>query len=136
MKRLKIGLLVAVTIAACQGKPAPGRESAAMQDMKGMPHARASPESSGVPINRTEAQRLGITFARASEATGAVLVSCAGRPQLRRAESRLRQCAGGRVGRASICGLRRQTRRTRRTAARPVLPDLLSAQESTSWLGG
>jgi len=37
MKRLKIGLLVAVTIAACQGKPAPGRESAAMQDMKGMP---------------------------------------------------------------------------------------------------
>jgi len=68
MKLSKIGLLVAVTIAACKGKPAPGRESAAMQDMKGMPGMpAASPDSSGVPINRTEAQRLGITFARASE---------------------------------------------------------------------
>ena len=68
MKLLKIGLLVAVTIAACKGKPAPGGESAAMQDMKGMPGMpAASPDSSGVPINRTEAQRLGITFARASE---------------------------------------------------------------------
>jgi len=68
MKLLKIGLLVAVTIAACKGTPAPGRESAAMQDMKGMPGMpAASPDSSGVPINRTEAQRLGITFARASE---------------------------------------------------------------------
>jgi len=68
MRLLKIGLLVAVTIAACKGTPAPGRESAAMQDMKGMPGMpAASPDSSGVPINRTEAQRLGITFARASE---------------------------------------------------------------------
>jgi len=68
MKLLKIGLLVAVTIAGCKGKPAPGGESAAMQDMKGMPGMpAASPDSSGVPINRTEAQRLGITFARASE---------------------------------------------------------------------
>ena len=68
MKLLKIGLLVAVAIAACKGTPAPGRESAATQDMKGMPGVpAASPDSSGVPINRTEAQRLGITFARASE---------------------------------------------------------------------
>ena len=68
MKLLKIGLLVAVTIAACKGKPAPAGESAAMQDMKGMPGMpAASPDTSGVPINRMEAQRLGITFARASE---------------------------------------------------------------------
>ena len=68
MKLLKIGLLVAVTIAGCTGKSAPGGESAAMQDMKGMPGMpAASPDSSGVPINRSEAQRLGITFARASE---------------------------------------------------------------------
>jgi len=68
MKLLKIGLLVAVTIAGCKGKRAAGGESAAMQDMKGMPGMpAASPDSSGMPINRTEAQRLGITFARASE---------------------------------------------------------------------
>ena len=68
MKLLKIGLLVAVTIAGCKGKPAPAGQSAAMPDMKGMPGMPAvSPDSSGVPINRTEAQRLGITFARASE---------------------------------------------------------------------
>ena len=68
MKLLKIGLLVAVTIAGCKGKRAAGGESAAMQDMKGMSGMpAASPDSSGVPINRTEAQRLGITFARASE---------------------------------------------------------------------
>ena len=68
MKLLKIGLFVAVTIAGCKGKPAPGGESAAMPDMNGMPGMpAASPDSSGVPINRTEAQRLGITFARASE---------------------------------------------------------------------
>ena len=68
MKLLKIGFFVAVTIAACKGKPAPAGESAAMQDMKGMPGMPAArPDSSGVPINRTEAQRLGITFARASE---------------------------------------------------------------------
>ena len=68
MKPIMIGLLIAVSIAGCKGKPVPAGETAGMQDMKGMPGmSPASPDSSGVPINRMEAQRLGITFARASE---------------------------------------------------------------------
>ena len=67
MKLLMLELLVAVTITGCKGKAAPAGETAGMQDMKGMPGMAAGTDSSGVPINRTEAQRLGITFARASE---------------------------------------------------------------------
>jgi Cu(I)/Ag(I) efflux system membrane fusion protein len=67
-----IGLLVAsVTLTGCQKKPAPSDEMAGMKDMEGMPGMpgmpAAPPDTSGVPLNRTEAERLGITFARASE---------------------------------------------------------------------
>ena len=66
MKRIMISLLVvATTLTGCQKKPAPSDEMAGMQGMPGMPAAGA--DTSGVPLNRTEAQRLGITFARASE---------------------------------------------------------------------
>jgi RND family efflux transporter MFP subunit len=74
VKRFVIGLLVAaVTLSACQRNAKVGEQSrtdstqmAGMQGMPGMP-ATATPESSGVPIDRDEAARLGITFARAAE---------------------------------------------------------------------
>ena len=81
MKRVMIGLLVAaVTLTACQEK-APRRNEVAsmngMQDtgqtagMPGMPGMPGTPaagaDTSGVPVNRTEAERLGITFARATQ---------------------------------------------------------------------
>ncbi len=77
MKRIMIGLLVAaVTLTGCQKKPARSEEMAGMkgtrdttdtsiQGMPGMPAAGA--DTSGVPLNRTEAERLGITFAQATE---------------------------------------------------------------------
>ncbi len=72
MKRIAISLLVvAVTLTGCQKQPAPSDETAGMQDMQGMPGMAgmpaASADTSGVPLNRTEAERLGITFARATE---------------------------------------------------------------------
>jgi len=81
VKRVMIGLLVAaVTLTACQEK-APRRNEVAsmngMQDtgqtagMPGMPGMPGTPaagaDTSGVPVNRTEAERLGITFARATQ---------------------------------------------------------------------
>jgi len=121
MKLLKIGLFVAVTIAGCKGKPAPGGESAAMQDMKGMPGMpAASPDSSGVPINRTEAQRLA-SHSRASERPVQSSVRALG--VLSYAEPNRAYVNARWAGGSSIyMRLRRQTRRTRRTAARPVLP--------------
>ena len=77
MKRIMIGLLVTtVTLTGCQQKPASSDAMAgmkgmrdttdtSMQGMPGMPAAGV--DTSGVPLNRTEAQRLGITFARATE---------------------------------------------------------------------
>ena len=69
MKRIMIGVLVAaVTLTGCRRKPAPSDEMAGMegmQEMPGMPTGGA--DTSGVPLNRSEAERLGITFARATE---------------------------------------------------------------------
>ena len=78
MKGVMIGLLVAaVTLTACQKKPPRGNEMAGLngtQDtgqMAGMPGVPGTPaagaDASGVPVNRTEAERLGITFARATQ---------------------------------------------------------------------
>ena len=69
MKRIMIGLLAtAVTLTGCQKKPARSDEMAGMKDMPGTPGMPAAgADTSGVPLNRTEAQRLGITFAQATE---------------------------------------------------------------------
>ncbi len=72
MKRIMIGLIVAaLTVTGCQQKPASRDETAGMKDMEGMPGMPGMPaapaDTSGVPLNRAEAQRLGVTFARASE---------------------------------------------------------------------
>ena len=69
MKRIAIALLlVAVTLSGCRKKTTAVSKTTDMNDMAGMPGmAPASTDTSGVPVNRTEAQRLGITFARASE---------------------------------------------------------------------
>ena len=80
MKRIIISLVVAgVTLTGCQRKPARSDETARMKvvrettdtSMRGMPGMPGTPaagaDTSGVPLNRTEAQRLGITFARATE---------------------------------------------------------------------
>ena len=64
MKQISTGLLVAaMTLTGCKKAPAPAMQG--MPGMPGMPAAGA--DTSGVPVNRTEAQRLGITFARATE---------------------------------------------------------------------
>jgi len=61
VKQITIGLLVAaMMLAGCKKAPAPD-----MQGMPGMPAASA--DTSGVPLDRAEAARLGITFARAAE---------------------------------------------------------------------
>ena len=66
MKRIMISLLVAaVMLTGCKKKPAPSDAMAGMEGMPGIPDTRA--DTSGVPVNRAEAERLGITFARASE---------------------------------------------------------------------
>src|SRR5439155_3133236 len=69
VKRLIISLVVAaVTLTGCQRKPARSDETAGMKDMQGMPGTPAAgADTAGVPVNRTEAQRLGITFARATD---------------------------------------------------------------------
>jgi hypothetical protein len=63
--------VTAVTLTGCQRKPARSDEMAGMKDMRGMPGMPRMPaaaaDPSGVPLNRTEAERLGITFARATE---------------------------------------------------------------------
>ncbi len=68
MKRIAIALLLAaVTVSACRKQSSEGETTGmkGMEDMPGMP--AAGTDTSGVPVNRVEAQRLGITFARASE---------------------------------------------------------------------
>lgn len=68
MKRITIGLLLAVALTACTKKSPPADAMAGMQGMPGMPGTQAAgPDTSGVSVNRTEAERLGITFARATE---------------------------------------------------------------------
>src|SRR5688572_13169900 len=72
MKRIIMSLvLAALTLTGCQRKPARSDEVAGMKAMQGMPGMPGMPaggaDTSGVPVNRTEAQRLGITFARAAE---------------------------------------------------------------------
>ncbi len=69
MKPLIIGLLVAaMTLTGCKKTPAPSQDMAGMENMPGMPGMPAAPaDTAGVPLNRTAAQRLGITFARATE---------------------------------------------------------------------
>jgi len=69
VKRIFISLVVAaVTLTGCQRKPARSDEVAGMKDMQGMPGMPAAgADTSGVPVSRTEAERLGITFARASD---------------------------------------------------------------------
>jgi len=69
VKQIPFGLLVAaMTLTGCKKTPAPSQDVAGMENMPGMPGMPAAPaDTSGVPLNRTEAERLGITFARASE---------------------------------------------------------------------
>lgn len=72
MNRTTIALLVtAVTLSGCQKKSPPSDEMAGMKDMQGMPGMPGMPgagvDTSGVPVDRAEAARLGITFARAAE---------------------------------------------------------------------
>ena len=69
MKRIAMALLItAVTLSGCRKKPADGSDVAGMNEMADMPGMTAAgTDTSGVPVNRTEAQRLGVTFARASE---------------------------------------------------------------------
>src|SRR5438034_1119595 len=69
MKRIAIALLlVAVTVSGCRKKAPTVSKTTDINDMAGMPGmAAAGTDTSGVPVNRTEAQRLGITFARASD---------------------------------------------------------------------
>ncbi len=68
MKRIIIGLLVAaMTLMGCEKTPAPSQDMKGMQGMPGMAGMPAGgADTSGVPVNRTEAARLGITFARAA----------------------------------------------------------------------
>lgn len=69
MKPIIFRLLVAVmTLTGCKKAPPPSQDMAGMENMPGMPGMPAAPaDTSGVPLNRTEAERLGITFARATE---------------------------------------------------------------------
>ena len=65
MKRAIIVLLGGLlAAAACRKKNTPDQS---MADMPGMAGASQAADTSGVPIDRSEAARLGITFARASE---------------------------------------------------------------------
>jgi RND family efflux transporter MFP subunit len=64
MKQIFSGLLVAATtLTGCKQAPAPDMQG--MPGMLGMPAAGA--DTSGVPLDRAAAARLGITFARAAE---------------------------------------------------------------------
>src|SRR5690348_17353061 len=72
MRNVAVALL-AVAVAACGGgesKQGPGagtRDTSGMAGMAGMPGMASGVDSSGVPLDRAEAARLGITFARAAE---------------------------------------------------------------------
>jgi multidrug efflux pump subunit AcrA (membrane-fusion protein) len=68
VKQITIGLLVAaMTLTGCKKAPVPDMQG--MAGMPGMPAAGAdtSGGGGGVPLDRAEAARLGITFARAAE---------------------------------------------------------------------
>ncbi|HYS21134.1 MAG TPA: efflux RND transporter periplasmic adaptor subunit [Gemmatimonadales bacterium] len=80
MKRIFTSLvIVAAALTGCQRKPARSDQMAGMKglgdttdtSMQGMPGRPGIPpagaDTSGVPVNRTDAERLGITFARATE---------------------------------------------------------------------
>ncbi len=72
MKRIAIVLLLAaVTLSGCRKQSSEGSETTGMEGMEGMEGMAGMPaagtDTSGVPVNRVEAQRLGVTFARASE---------------------------------------------------------------------
>src|SRR5206468_2874764 len=69
VKQIFTGLLIAaMTLMGCKRAPAPSQEMTGMKDMQGMPGMPAAgADTSGVPLDRAEAARLGITFARAAE---------------------------------------------------------------------
>ncbi len=80
MKRIFTSLvIVAAALTGCQRKPARSDQMAGMKglgdttdtSMQGMPGRPGIPpagaDTSGVPVNRTDAERLGITFVRATE---------------------------------------------------------------------
>jgi len=80
VKRIFTSLvIVAAALTGCQRKPARSDQMAGMKglgdttdtSMQGMPGRPGIPpagaDTSGVPVNRTDAERLGITFARATE---------------------------------------------------------------------
>jgi Cu(I)/Ag(I) efflux system membrane fusion protein len=68
MKRITTGLFLAVALTGCNKKSPPGGQMPGMQGMPGMAgRPAAGTDTSGVSVNRTEAERLGITFARATE---------------------------------------------------------------------
>ncbi len=64
MKRAIIVLLGGLAVVACRKKNTPDRS---MADMPGMSGASQGADTSGVPIDRGEAARLGIRFARATD---------------------------------------------------------------------
>jgi multidrug efflux pump subunit AcrA (membrane-fusion protein) len=134
MNRIVIGMVVAaVTLSGCRKKPASGDEMAGMEGMSGMPGMPGMPaagaDTAGVPVNRGDAARLGITFARARERSVQVSVRAVGilkyaEPNLVYVNARV----GGWVERlyADYVGKRVQR-------GEPLLalysPDLVSAQE-------
>jgi multidrug efflux pump subunit AcrA (membrane-fusion protein) len=137
-----IGLFVAAVMTGCQRKPARSVEMAGMKDtqdtaqmsgMKGMPGMPGMPaagaDTSGVPVNRTEAQRLGITFARAAEQPVRPFVRAVG--VLKYADPN-RVYVNARVG-GWVEKLYTDYVGKRVTAGEPLLalysPDLVSAQE-------
>ena len=69
MKQIFAGLLVAaMMLTGCKKAAAPSQKMAGMKDMQGMPGMPAAGvDTSGIPLDRAEAARLGITFARAAE---------------------------------------------------------------------
>ncbi|HEX9486984.1 MAG TPA: efflux RND transporter periplasmic adaptor subunit [Gemmatimonadales bacterium] len=142
MKRIMIGLFVVAVMTGCQKKPARSDEMPGMKDtqdtaqmlgmkempgMPGMPAAGA--DTSGVPVNRTEAQRLGITFARAAERPVRPFVRAVG--VLKYADPN-RVYVNARVG-GWVEKLYTDYVGKRVTAGEPLLalysPDLVSAQE-------
>jgi len=137
-----IGLFVVAVMTGCQKKPARSDEMAGMKDtqdtaqmsgMKGMPGMPGMPaagaDTSGVPVNRTEAQRLGITFARAAEQPVRPFVRAVG--VLKYADPN-RVYVNARVG-GWVEKLYTDYVGKRVTAGEPLLalysPDLVSAQE-------
>src|SRR5256885_14976890 len=68
-----------MTLMGCEKTPAPSQDMQGMQGMPGMAGMRAGgADTSGVPVNRTEAERLGITFARAAPRPGRSSVRAVG----------------------------------------------------------